>query len=326
MNIDGGMKKGIDSAMDKCEQLAELIRIIKDGGENAPRLLYDLAAEKCNEISQLLTGRNTGYFGEKGNDAGQVEVNTDDNEAEADTPGEMTAAGTVIEITTPAAEGTDDSVSAETTETTPDNPDFCEENSIIGYADAVDEVKEEGSEVKVTADEVKTNDLEAKDTTDDEKNGEQDNGVSGTLEEVEVPTGEEESTEDEEEKSDFSDSGRNNDAESSDSDRNTGTESDNEEEETLSPNVEASTPSHGISFERRCKIKGIREVLSINDLYLFKRELFNNDVKEMNSLFDKLEKADTLDECESILNGYINFEPGEESPAAEFFERLKNRF
>lgn len=320
------MKKGIDSAMDKCEQLAELIRIIKDGGENAPRLLYDLAAEKCNEISQLLTGRNTGYFDEKGNDAGQVEVNTDGNDAKADTPGEMTAAGTVIEITTPAAEETDDSVSAETTETTPDIPDFCEENSIIGYADAADEVKEEGSEVKVTADEVKTNDLEAKDTTDDEKNGEQDNGVSGTLEEVEVPTGEEESTEDEEEKSDFSDSGRNNDAESSDSDRNTGTESDNEEEETLSPNVEASTPSHGISFERRCKIKGIREVLSINDLYLFKRELFNNDVKEMNSLFDKLEKADTLDECESILNGYINFEPGEESPAAEFFERLKNRF
>ena len=306
------MKKGIDSAMDKCEQLAELIRIIKDGGENAPRLLYDLAAEKCNEISQLLTGRNTGYFDEKGNDAGQVEVNTDDNGAEAHTAGETTAADTVCKIPPPAAEGTDDSESAETTETTPDNPDFCEENSIIGYADA--------------ADEVKTNDLEAKDTTDEEKNGEQDNGVSGTLEEVEVPTGEEESTEDEEEKSDFSDSGRNNDAESSDSDRNTGTESDNEEEETLSPNVEASTPSHGISFERRCKIKGIREVLSINDLYLFKRELFNNDVKEMNSLFDKLEKADTLDECESILNGYINFEPGDESPAAEFFERLKNRF
>ena len=76
----------------------------------------------------------------------------------------------MIKIPTPAAEGTDDSVSAETTETTPDNPDFCEENSIIGYADA--------------ADEVKTNDLEAKDTTDEEKNGEQDNGVSGTLEEV----------------------------------------------------------------------------------------------------------------------------------------------
>lgn len=316
------MKKEIDSAMDKCEQLAELIRIIKEGGENSPRLLYDLAAEKCNEISLLLTGRNTRYFDKNGDETGQDEVNAADKYTETDTLLYTAVAETEIEIASLATEETKESASTETSEASPCNADCREGNSNTGDIDAAD------IEAEDTTDEVKLNGSEAEDTTDEVKEyGEHENGVSGSPEGSEVPNkAEADTTEDEDEISDAPDSESKNDTKAAGSEINAGTEPENESKETPVPNTEAATPSHGICFERRCKIKGIREVLSINDLYLFKRELFNNDLKEMNSLFDKLEKAVTLDECEKILNDYINFEPDDESPAAEFFERLKNRF
>lgn len=286
------MKNELDSAMEKCEQLGELLRIIKEGGGNTPRLLYDLAAEKCNEISQLLmkrpaedccTGSMPGVP-----DPATEESEQDSQAAGCNTPCHAdTAAIPETEEVCPASEEAapipvrekeeaEEGISPDTVASLKDEtPDSGENGDGICRPEPESDADMTGA---LFTGECGQDSENARVTADDDKTGKDTEGTG-----LPPETG-------------FADVCIHTSA--------------------ASETVCTSNSKHG----------SIKSLLSINDLYLFKRELFNDDSREMNSLFDKLEKADTLDECRRVLGGFIDFEPEDGSTAADFFERLKNRF
>lgn len=353
-----GMRNDIDSALDKCAQLAELVRIIRDGGENTPHLLYELAVEKCNEISLLISNRcpelcngNTssgGAEGERVSDSSCNPSTAPDSSGEkgiaAEGPfsirfSDLPEPEPLNEILDACAISSGDTDAEKTDNSVGQNPDV-EELKIVEI-----EVEDNGSELypdDVNADNPTVTDLNS--LSGNIATGEEYDGITEGCCDDTVLT---------ESNLNISDNGLNevplntngngnidgspsdlhvdceevNDAVTVNADKKVNCE---HEVNTASPDdtglPTSATAITEIHFGRHNRVKSIREVLSINDLYLFKRELFNNDVKEMNSLFDRLEKTSSLDECERVLNSYVSFVPEDDSPAAEFFERLKNRF
>lgn len=332
------MKRELDSAMEKCEQLGELIRIIRDGGESTPHLLYDLAAEKCNEISLLLTNRPVECFRSTPETAGEA----------PSSPDEAKPATTKDEETENMSAS--DTGYRHETETLPERPEESdapvsrESDNAVNCTDTdnnyTDTDNDNGTDTFTGAEIVSAPDscpcsFEEEVAADGHNDGGErllgNDTRESTMEELTHETGYNQIPDnaikyDTQEcccEADFN----NTDIPASDSVtcECPGEPAVAEVKETVEEPHRDLEPDEG-----RCrgnnKLKRIRELLSINDLYLFKRELFNNDTKVMNSLFEKLEMAGSLDECERILNDFVCFTPEDGSPAADFFERLKNRF
>ena len=72
--------------------------------------------------------------------------------------------------------------------------------------------------------------------------------------------------------------------------------------------------------------KKIRSVLSINDIFLYKRELFGNSDVDMTDIFDGIDESSSFEEAYEIISEYFGDDINSEEMIQEFIERVKSCF
>ena len=77
---------------------------------------------------------------------------------------------------------------------------------------------------------------------------------------------------------------------------------------------------------KKCSHKKIRSVLSINDIFLYKRELFGNSDVDMTDMFDGIDEAESFEEAMDIISEYFGSDADSEEMVIEFVERVKQCF
>ena len=77
---------------------------------------------------------------------------------------------------------------------------------------------------------------------------------------------------------------------------------------------------------KKCSHKKIRSVLSINDIFLYKRELFGNSDVDMTDMFDGIDEAGSFEEAMDIISEYFGSDADSEEMVIEFVERVKQCF
>lgn len=234
------MQNSFGSVIEKSGQLSELLKLINEGGENAPHLLYDLAAEKCAEIAE--------FINEKRPEKESAYYTAGDNEE----PNELSDQTENKDITL------EDKPSEEIkiTVTVEEQPEA--EDEIIETEDTVKQPEEEVTEC------IQNNDTEVYQET---------TVVNET-----------------------------------------------------SGNVSITFESFKFSTKSEIKLKKIREVICINDMFLFKRELFGNDERLMNSIFSEIDRTSSFEEAENMLAERFGWDTEEDSFAADFMQKIANRF
>ena len=95
------------------------------------------------------------------------------------------------------------------------------------------------------------------------------------------------------------------------------------EEEEEDNEIEFFSPKE--SF-KKCSHKKIRSVLSINDIFLYKRELFGNSDVDMTDMFDGIDEAESLEDAMELINEYFGSDVESEEMVIEFVERVKQCF
>lgn len=96
-----------------------------------------------------------------------------------------------------------------------------------------------------------------------------------------------------------------------------------EEEDNEDNEVEFFTPKETY---KKCTHKKIRSVLSINDIFLYKRELFGNSNVDMTDMFDGIDEAESLEDAMELINEYFGSDVESEEMVIEFIERVKQCF
>ncbi|MEG1643654.1 MAG: hypothetical protein RR293_05865 [Bacteroidales bacterium] len=215
------MKENFSSAIEKSGQLHELLKLIDEGGENAPHLLYDLAIEKCEEIATLLNTihleKNYPEQSINTNNYDQLSVQPENNDEVVNTP-----SATENEFKT--------------------------------------EIKQEDKNIPDNHNEFSASHCIT------QKNEETDVKANNTFQAITIST------------------------------------------------------------KPEMRHKKIREVICINDIFLFKRELFNNDEKLMNTTFAAIDETQSFEEAEKKLSELFNWDTEEDSFAADFMQKVENRF
>ncbi len=100
----------------------------------------------------------------------------------------------------------------------------------------------------------------------------------------------------------------------------------NNEIESVVVDDEGANNSYPTESFKKCTHKKIRSVLSINDIFLYKRELFGNSDVDMTDMFDGIDEAESLENAMEIINEYFGSDVDSEEMVIEFIERVKQCF
>ena len=77
---------------------------------------------------------------------------------------------------------------------------------------------------------------------------------------------------------------------------------------------------------KKCSHKKIRSVLSINDIFLYKRELFGNSDVDMTDMFDGIDETESFEDAMELISEYFGGDVETEELVIEFIERVKQCF
>ena len=80
------------------------------------------------------------------------------------------------------------------------------------------------------------------------------------------------------------------------------------------------------AVEKEKEWKDIRKLMSLNDKFRFKRELFVNSDEVMNNTFDALNEIFSFEESVAFLQDQFGWDIETNEPAAEFYNILEKRF
>lgn len=92
--------------------------------------------------------------------------------------------------------------------------------------------------------------------------------------------------------------------------------------------LEESCPKFGNpgAGDRECVLKDVRKLMSLNDKFRFKRELFVNSDEVMNNTLEALNEISSFEESVAFLQDQFGWDIENNEPAAEFFEVVEKRF
>lgn len=287
--------------IDKLRQLSDLLVVIKDSGNNTPQILKELAVEKCSEIYKALS---------LGEDVIEYKIDAPQTEVEIEDVEESQKSVDIdpqVEEIYPTSDNITDS--EEENELTEDNNEECEEIEVDNreYDYTPQEVKseikefefEEAIPLKEEEEYFDTQDKEEEETLEEEE----DTYVYSDLENDNEPPFDVEYIEEKEEVE----------------------ESVEEDEGSITTNKDIDLFASKESF-KKCNHKKIRSVLSINDIFLYKRELFGNSDVDMTDMFDGIDEAESFDDAMEYINEYFASDVETEEMVIEFIDRVKQCF
>ncbi len=287
--------------IDKLRQLSDLLVVIKDSGNNTPQILKELAVEKCSEIYKALS---------LDEDVIEYKIDAPQTEEEIEDVEESQKSVDIdlqVEEIYPSSDNITDS--EEENELTEDNSEECEEIEVDNteYDYTPQEVKteikefefEEAIPLKEEEEYFDTQDKEEEETLEEEK----DTYVYSDLENDNEPPFDVEYIEEKEEVE----------------------ESVEEDEGSITTNKDIDLFASKESF-KKCNHKKIRSVLSINDIFLYKRELFGNSDVDMTDMFDGIDEAESFDDAMEYINEYFASDVETEEMVIEFIDRVKQCF
>ncbi|MBR3609162.1 MAG: hypothetical protein IKL50_04680 [Bacteroidales bacterium] len=287
--------------IDKLRQLSDLLVVIKDSGNNTPQILKELAVEKCSEIYKTLSLSEDVI--EYKIDAPQTEVEIEDVEKSQ----KSVDIDPQVEEIYPSSDNITDS--EEENELTEENSEECEEIEVdnSGYDYTPQDVKTEVQEFEIEENIPLTEEEDYFDTQDTEEEEtleeEEDTYVYSDLENDNEPPFDVEYIEEKEEVE----------------------ESVEEDEGSITTNKDIDLFASKESF-KKCNHKKIRSVLSINDIFLYKRELFGNSDVDMTDMFDGIDEAESFDDAMEYINEYFASDVETEEMVIEFIDRVKQCF
>lgn len=287
--------------IDKLRQLSDLLVVIKDSGNNTPQILKELAVEKCSEIYKALS---------LGEDVIEYKIDAPQTEEEIEDVEENQKSVDIdpqVEEIYPTSDNITDS--EEENELTEENSEDCEESEVDNseYDYTPQDVKTEVQEFEIEENIPLTEEEDYFDTQDKEEEEtleeEEDTYVYSDLENDNEPPFDVEYIEEKEEVE----------------------ESVEEDEGSITTNKDIDLFASKESF-KKCNHKKIRSVLSINDIFLYKRELFGNSDVDMTDMFDGIDEAESFDDAMEYINEYFASDVETEEMVIEFIDRVKQCF
>lgn len=283
------MGKGGKNIIGKGETLLELLKMIESEGSATPNLIYKLAVEKCEEISEMI-------------------INLSQKETLINN---MESVKEEVETTTP------------TIDESSTNPD----NIVILEAQPTLEIEEIGCSCNDIVEEVVENlaedvqEEESNNTTPFLSTSQSDNddifAILANREKETLNT-------DEPTKGEYETESETEAAIETETIIKTETIIDCEAKiesvtETKSETVTTPTP------QKKARLK-IKKIISINDLFLFKRELFYNDNTLMDSVFNDIDNMESFSDADSYLTSRFNWDREEGSVAYLLFKAIEEQF
>lgn len=287
--------------IDKLRQLSDLLVVIKDSGNNTPQILKELAVEKCSEIYKALS---------LGVDIVEYKIDATQTEEEIEDVEESQKSVDIepqAEEIFPILDDVTDS--EEEDELTEENSEDCEESEVDNseYDYTPQEVKTEVQEFEIEENIPLTEEEDYFDTQDTEEEEtieeEEDTYVYSDLENDNEPPFDVEYIEEKEEVED----------------------SVEDDEDSITTDKDIDLFATKESF-KKCNHKKIRSVLSINDIFLYKRELFGNSDVDMTDMFDGIDEAESFDDAMEFISEYFGGDVETEEMVIEFIERVKQCF
>ncbi|WP_455496878.1 hypothetical protein [Coprobacter sp.] len=85
-------------------------------------------------------------------------------------------------------------------------------------------------------------------------------------------------------------------------------------------------PGSPSAVDKEKELKDIRRLMSLNDKFRFKRELFVNSDEVMNNTLEALNEIFSFEESVAFLQDQFGWDIENNEPAAEFFEVVEKRF
>ena len=287
--------------IDKLRQLSDLLVVIKDSGNNTPQILKELAVEKCSEIYKALS---------LGEDVIEYKIDAPQTEEEIEDVEENQKSVDIdpqVEEIYPTSDNITDS--EEENELTEENSEDCEESEVDNseYDYTPQDVKTEVQEFEIEENIPLTEEEDYFDTQDKEEEEtleeEEDTYVYSDLENDNEPPFDVEYIEKKEEVE----------------------ESVEDDEDSITTDKDIDLFATKESF-KKCNHKKIRSVLSINDIFLYKRELFGNSDVDMTDMFDGIDEAESFDDAMEYINEYFASDVETEEMVIEFIDRVKQCF
>lgn len=287
--------------IDKLRQLSDLLVVIKDSGNNTPQILKELAVEKCSEIYKALS---------LGEDIVEYKIDATQTEEEIEDVEESQKSVDIepqAEEIFPILDDVTDSEKED--ELTEENSEDCEESEVDNseYDYTPQEVKTEVQEFEFEENIPLTEEEDYFDTQDTEEEEtieeEEDTYVYSDLENDNEPPFDVEYIEEKEEVE----------------------ESVEDDEDSITTDKDIDLFATKESF-KKCNHKKIRSVLSINDIFLYKRELFGNSDVDMTDMFDGIDEAESFDDAMEFISEYFGGDVETEEMVIEFIERVKQCF
>ena len=276
--------------IDKLRQLSDLLIVIRDSASGTPQILKELAVEKCTEIYNTLKG----------------ELSTEETVVISGTSATIISS----EIVEASIDSKKDIEEEETQAEDPnlhdnvdDDKDHEEQEDIIS------------AEVEMEFETAPLTETSETDLTNEEESESEDNvateAAEDDLSEPYLIESDEEEGEDEE---------------YTQEDAIDDTNSDEHDDELfVEEDIDLFAPAKQTIYKSSSH-KKIRSVLSINDIFLYKRELFGNSDVDMTDIFDGIDESSSFEEAYEIISEYFGDDINSEEMIQEFIERVKSCF
>lgn len=273
--------------IDKLRQLSDLLIVIRDSANGTPQILKELAVEKCAEIYNALKG----------------ELSTEETDVISEAIISSEIEETSIDSKKYIEEEETQAEDPNLQDNVDDDKDYEEQEDIISA-----EVEMEFETAPLT--ETSETDL----TNEEESESEDNEATEATEDDLPEPylieSDEEEGKDEEYTQEEAIDD----------------TISDEHEEELfVEEDIDLFAPAKQTIYKSSSH-KKIRSVLSINDIFLYKRELFGNSDVDMTDIFDGIDESSSFEEAYEIISEYFGDDINSEEMIQEFIERVKSCF
>lgn len=314
------MNSASKDIIEKVRQLSDLLIVIKDSGNNTPQILKELAVEKCSEIYNLIAS---------------VENISDEDKLSN------------CYITEPTIENSNDNVEDNTSEEMEISAELNNEDTSISNI----EISLNNENIEITSKE-HYNNFEIEELLDDKEdevlnnynfndsesdiNSDSENVIEEQYNELIEEPHIESKTQNEEDLI-YSVTEENNIPTPNNeyenivlSEEDSYKEIDMFEEENKDENIviinDCTSPIPPKDIYKKFNHKKIRSVLSINDIFLYKRELFGNSDVDMTDMFDGIDEAESFNDAMELISEYFGSDVDSEEMVIEFVERVKQCF
>ena len=276
--------------IDKLRQLSDLLIVIRDSANGTPQILKELAVEKCAEIYNALKEESSSEETVAITGISETSILSEVEEASILSEKNIEKGNTQIEETN-------------FRDIIDDEKDYEERKDIIS---AEDEMKLEAIPLTETSETYLTNEEESK--------SEDNEAIEATEEDLPEPclieSDEEEGEDEEYTQEDAIDD----------------TNSDEHDDELfVEEDIDLFAPAKQ-TINKSSSHKKIRSVLSINDIFLYKREIFGNSDVDMTDIFDGIDESSSFEEAYEIISEYFGDDINSEEMIQEFIERVKSCF